>query len=481
MKYTSFFTSLFAAIVALTLPTLALASAAPTVTSFQVSPSSISNNYATVATWTISDDKGADMLINCPAGVTVKTDRNEAIVCGTRFPAGLGTADTQGLIFTNVGGTNKSISITLYPHDSNGNDYDSGSMNATVTVSTSPQPITAFDASSHSAVSGSSLTFTWTGVDAPGTNLQFTCTPNIQLYSSNPASGSPTALPCGTTAFPSMLGISSSQAIYAVSASAFVQTVTATIVPAIAAGSYDMTHGLSTTFVVTAIPPTPDPSVTNFAVSSPIAASGIAVTFTWAIANASSSNLEIDCPDGVSAYVVVGTSSTPITCNTLAFTDALGSTGTTTIGFTSADRFNAKQITAVIIPRNASGTYLRTIGRAVSIVFSPTLQTTVPITPTPIPVSLPTTTAASSTKKISHYTFTFPLKRGSHNADVTALQIYLSQDPTVYPEATVSGYYGPATATAVGRLQIKYKLVSKSDGALTTVGPKTRALLNTLQ
>lgn len=480
MKYFSPLGALLASISIASLPTLIFASVAPSVTSFQVSPSSISNNYATVATWSIDSDMGAHLMVTCPIGVSVKTDKYETIACGTRFAVGLNIVDTQGLIFTNISGTPKTVSLTLYPKDSNGTDYDAGAMSATLTVGTAAQPLTAFDASAHSVVSKSPITFSWTGVDLPGTNFQFECVNNVQLFATDPTSGSPTPLACGTTAFSTMLGMSGSQIIYPVTLSAQAQTVTATIMPSIGSGSYDLTHSLSTAFTVTALPPTPEPSVSAFSVLPAIVASGTPVTITWALSNASSSNLEIDCPEGVTVYSVVGTSSTPIPCNALSFAMPLSAVGTTTILISSIDRFNAKPITALIIPMNSKGEYLRNLSRAVNIKFFPSTLLITPAATTDTKTILPPL-ASTSKASSSHYTFTLPLKRASRNADVTALQKFLALDPAVYPEATVSGYYGAATALAVGRLQIKYKLVVKSDGALTTVGPKTRAFLNTVQ
>lgn len=76
--------------------------------------------------------------------------------------------------------------------------------------------------------------------------------------------------------------------------------------------------------------------------------------------------------------------------------------------------------------------------------------------------------ASASTPKCP--AITTSLKRGSTGEQVTSLQQFLAKDPGVYPEAQVSGIYGPATEAAVKRWQIKYNVVSAGDAATTGFG-----------
>lgn len=62
---------------------------------------------------------------------------------------------------------------------------------------------------------------------------------------------------------------------------------------------------------------------------------------------------------------------------------------------------------------------------------------------------------------------------GSTGADVTTLQTLLASSPTLYPEALVTGYYGPLTKAAVARFQLLNNLPP-----VGRVGPLTRAALN---
>lgn len=65
------------------------------------------------------------------------------------------------------------------------------------------------------------------------------------------------------------------------------------------------------------------------------------------------------------------------------------------------------------------------------------------------------------------------MKEGSTGDQVAVLQALLALDPSIYPEGTVSGYFGRLTAEAVKRYQRKHGIDS-----LGVVGPKTLKKLN---
>ena len=70
---------------------------------------------------------------------------------------------------------------------------------------------------------------------------------------------------------------------------------------------------------------------------------------------------------------------------------------------------------------------------------------------------------------------------GARGTDVTTLQQTLAGDPSLYPEGTVSGYYGALTSAAVKRFQAKYGIVSSGSPSTTgygRVGPATIAKFN---
>src|SRR3989344_3135465 len=78
--------------------------------------------------------------------------------------------------------------------------------------------------------------------------------------------------------------------------------------------------------------------------------------------------------------------------------------------------------------------------------------------------------------------FLYTLYRGVNDkgtgGEVTKLQKILAEDPTVYPEGLVTGYYGSLTEKAVQRWQAKQGVISSGSPATTgygIVGPQTRA------
>ena len=103
-------------------------------------------------------------------------------------------------------------------------------------------------------------------------------------------------------------------------------------------------------------------------------------------------------------------------------------------------------------------------------------QTQPPITTPPIP-PLPTIPT-------SCLNFTYNLYLGSTdsqtNGEVSALQKFLAQDSSIYPEGLITGYFGPATEKAVQRWQAKNNIVSSGSPDTTgygVVGSKTRAAI----
>jgi putative peptidoglycan binding protein len=72
------------------------------------------------------------------------------------------------------------------------------------------------------------------------------------------------------------------------------------------------------------------------------------------------------------------------------------------------------------------------------------------------------------------------LSLGSTGTDVANLQGFLAQNPLIYPEGTVTAYFGTLTQDAVQRWQSVYGIVSSGSPATTgygVVGPRTRAAI----
>jgi len=89
-----------------------------------------------------------------------------------------------------------------------------------------------------------------------------------------------------------------------------------------------------------------------------------------------------------------------------------------------------------------------------------------PVAPSATPPPAPTQ---------SSYVFMRELSFGMEGEDIAQLQLLLANDRDVYPEGTVTGYYGSLTRAAVKRFQTKNSLP-----AVGRVGPQTLAKLNSL-
>jgi len=68
------------------------------------------------------------------------------------------------------------------------------------------------------------------------------------------------------------------------------------------------------------------------------------------------------------------------------------------------------------------------------------------------------------------------LSRGISGNDVLRLQTFLARDPFIYPEAVLSGYFGPLTERAVQRWQVKFGVISSGPG-YGIAGPRTAAAI----
>lgn len=439
------------------------------VTSFSVSPQGmIPNGYIATFSWS-TNGSGVSILFNCPVGVTVAGYAGGYAACNSRFAVGSGLG-SAAYVFTNVSGASKPLSVTVYPKDMNGADYAAGAASFTLTVGTSPQPIINASASPQTVASNASTTITWTGVDAPGANIQLDCVSGLSYQ------GPYGPFLCGVPAFSSAFPVNGSAAIGFTNSSYFPVNTVAHVMPLIGSGTYDMTHALAVALTIQGKVDAAAPSVSSFTASSTVA-SGQTTAFSWTTANASGANIELDCDPAALQMV---SASSLILCNGNVATTSLTVSGTTTVSFTNKT-YSPQTVTAYLLPQGSDGTYykarsiklsLTVLGIGASLPASAaTVQT--PVTVPPGQMTAPVTTASKNN-------FTLQLARGSRNAQVTALQTFLAQNATLYPEGSVTGFFGPATERAVGRFQQKYGIANPDDQGYGQAGPKTRTKLNSL-
>jgi len=78
------------------------------------------------------------------------------------------------------------------------------------------------------------------------------------------------------------------------------------------------------------------------------------------------------------------------------------------------------------------------------------------------------------------YVFTTNLHFGISGSAVTHLQEFLAENSAIYPEAKVTGYFASLTLQAVERFQKQYGIAKTGSAGYGSVGPLTRAKLNSL-
>ena len=122
-------------------------------------------------------------------------------------------------------------------------------------------------------------------------------------------------------------------------------------------------------------------------------------------------------------------------------------------------------------------------GGGSSVVSAPTVAAAEPVvtpisqTPVVSPPTIVEPAQVAPTAPAPTAVFEKDLFLGVENNDVTRLQLLLSGDKEVYPEAKVTGYYGSLTKRAVERFQEKYGVASAGVLGFGRLGPKTRAKL----
>ncbi len=85
----------------------------------------------------------------------------------------------------------------------------------------------------------------------------------------------------------------------------------------------------------------------------------------------------------------------------------------------------------------------------------------------------PTITTSVASQTQSEEILLRQLKLGDSGSDVSLLQLFLAEDPNVYPEGLVTGYFGQLTRDAVKRFQTTNGLP-----AVGRMGPQTLSLIN---
>lgn len=463
----------------------------PVITSFAASASAIGHGYGITFTWAPPSDNysGSNFYFTCPQGVTIKTASGSDFSCNASGTAGGAvTATGAAFVVKNVGGFTQTVYVKIVPKDYAGTENAAGSMQTSFTVSSLSSPITSFTASHSPIPLGSAVTLSWTGFDISGANLQFNCVSGVHITSLSPAVAGD--LPCGKPAYSSDLAASGSVTLNFTNDSAEKAQFFALILPSVTAGVYDSTHSLSLSREVAGKSAALLVSaMTSFSVSSERIISSKSAIFSWKAENATSSNLQIQCSSGVEVWGVdspATTTAAKLPCGQPLFSVAQAASGSVELTFKNLSGVS-EQMIATALPRNANGTYDATKGKTIAFTILPAeitpsaAATSSPSVAAPIATASPVTSVSAGISIARSYVFTVPLYFGKRGAAVSELQKFLAQDPALYPEGLVTGYFGSLTELAVRRFQKRYGLAQEGDPAFGFVGPKTRAKLNTIE
>lgn len=487
----------------------------PSISSFAVSPLSVANGQPINISWALADAGGHSLLISCQQAVVVRKLDGSIFPCNTRTSISSQASDGTTITVSNISGVLQQLTITIIPKDSSGADYNGVQQSTMVTIGANQNTVTSFTTAT-STPTGVLTEVTWTtATDVPGVNFMIGCTTS-DLTATAP-SLSFSQLPCGTVISSSNFPANSSLGILFVNRSVMDVKVPVTIVPAITAGTYDAIHGVQKTIVVEA-PKKIEALVISFTASGSQILSGDRTTLSWTTQNASGVNLKFNCNENISVARVTNTATTSIACGNFVFDQALTENSATVV--ITNMTFSKQTSVASILPSNADKTYngmqqkdlnISVLGMGVT-TLPAEVTAVAPVAVTPIatttatapgagcitgylfsittgqacPSVSPTITASavSPTQTVTtakKFTFTKPLSRNSKGTEVTALQQFFANYPETYGKVTVNGTFGPATQKLVMKFQEKHNIAKKGFTGYGTVGPATRAKLNTLQ
>ncbi len=469
MKYLSFL------IGTLFITPLITIAANPAVTSFTAGSHSINSGQVASLSWSVSNAGGYSFVIPCTQGLKFKKTDGTIFPCDIAVSSISTSIDGIDLSVWNLSGTTKSFTTRLTPKDAAGADFSLTRQDIQISVAPITHPIESISGLTTSK-SSAHYTLSWTGSLIDGVNLSISCAPTIHTTSSSYSSG---FLPCGTQVFPSGLPSSGSIDLVFDNSSLTSSDITLTLSPTISPGIY---NGIQTESVTVSVASNfiPDAVTTYFASSSTLdrTPETTPVTFSWSTENSTGANMRLSCNEHIAVTInTSGASSTP-PCSTSAFIAPLAPSGTGTISFSNNSYAN-EPITVTLMPMQRSGGYNATKGKDLYFHILPK--------GTPVIISTATTTTFTQTIPPSNTnstptknTFTKNLARGSQGIEVRALQELLKKDKAIYPEGIVNSMFGPATERAVKRFQTKNNIGNAGTPGYGGVGPKTRALLNSL-
>ena len=465
------------------IPTLALADT-PTINSFTISTNYMYSGQPISATWSTSGGLAPILRFNCPDGIRIKYTNGTSYPCNADSTVSDKPSDAGDFIITNISGTSKQVGVKLIAKDSTGSTADNISRLQIVTIAPASETITSATVTPTAISSGNKVIISWTGdSDLSGVNIQMACTNNILATSTQYSDGS---IPCDRPIFKNDLSPSGSADISLTNQSNAKINVEFTILPAFVVGYYDGTRAKKVT-----VESTPAevkyPTISPFTANQSKFKTGTTVTLKWKIQDSLGANLILKCVDGVSYKLIEASSSGALDCGRLALSNTASSTGEINLEVNSTSNFT-ENTTATIVPKRLDGNYDMAYSASIDLSVYPKSYVAPLTSPnlTAYNIGSSTTPIGATTTDLSKftgskYTFKKYLARGSRGQDVSKLQEIWSTNPNIFPEQSVTGYFGAATEKAVKKFQESFGICKNGEQGYGTVGPKTRSKLNEIQ
>lgn len=427
-----------------------------------------------LVSWTAPEVDALNMTLSCPDEVTptLVGDDRPRIPCNLQpiFLYDLKGSGTSSFKMINSLREPSIITLNVAPKTSSGSYDGSRGKMLKITVrgaSVSKDPvITSFRLGDQTLKSGQETSVMWSVDYGPGVNMKMTCAKSAVATSSLTGSS---PLPCSGFMFPNMLpGTGSFIISFATRYKS--EELDLTLVPAVEAGLYDTKGERSARIVVLnelgldgteKIAPPAVPVLAPVLVPAPATPAPAAVVPAPIPA-------PVQVPSSSVASVVAafakplayGIKNDPDVRKMQEVLKSVGVYGGEATGnFLSITREAVKKFQAKYgIPA------IGVVGPQTIAKLNEVAKTTgVEVSPLPAQAS-PKATAAR---------IIGALRKGSRGGEVTLLQKILASDAAIYPEGTISGFFGPATEAAVKKFQAKHGM-----DTVGFVGPGTRKKLN---
>lgn len=455
-----------------------VAFALPTITSFSSSVASAISGQLISLSWAGQDVSGYNLLVECQLGVKIKNQDNSIFPCGTKV-ATSNLATDISFYPVNISGSDKIVTFRLYPKSTAGDEYTSGVISQTFTLSSTNIPISSFTASSASTTSGGTITLSWISSDLDGVNIYTPCVDGVTATSSVDG----ISMPCGKLAFDNKLAGSGSIILSFKNTNLDITPVTVRVLPYIGNGMYDGVHFQSVNIEVASDKVLPS-QILTFVPSKPIIASDDNVDISWSSKYTNGVNLKMECNEFLTGSVVMSSGNQIIKCNQLIFYNAVDANSSKTFTFYNSSN-NIQYLKLFLLPQFSYGGYDGINTKTISITILPKGQSVITTQNTGLYASSSGAVSQkiSTTSQIKQVSprkkFLKSMSLGSKGDDVSALQEYLAKSG-YYPEGTVTGYFGKLTQNAIQRFQEDKKIAKKGVAGYGNVGPATRAQLNSL-